>query len=72
MGSVKRIVVAGKHIQIISCISEPENGQKIPLHCIIIPMILKDHQREKNVILRIFADYWETFKVAYPTYDNNF
>jgi hypothetical protein len=39
-------------------------------HCIIIPMILKDHQTEKNVILRMFADYWETFKAAYPIYDS--
>ena len=51
---------------------DPENQQKLQLSCIIIPMTMKDHPIGKNVILRMFSDFWETFKSAYPTYDNNF
>lgn len=51
---------------------DPENQQKLQLSYIIIPMTMKDHPAGKNVILRMFSDFWETFKSAYPTYDNNF
>jgi hypothetical protein len=33
-------------------------------------MKLKNDHTSKNVILRMFFDYWDAFKTEYPTYDN--